>query len=53
MNDSIKIAIDQLYEVFKTHKIENLNEISCFYFGPSDDQLTAISKDLRVFQQKF
>lgn len=47
MNDPIKLAIERLYQVFKIYKIEDLAKVSCFDFGPTEEELAGLSKGLR------
>jgi hypothetical protein len=46
MNNSIKLAIEQLYLTFKIYKIEDLTSVSCFDYGPDVEELVGISQDL-------
>jgi hypothetical protein len=45
--DATKQAIERLYLTFNTYEIGNPETISCFDFGPSIEELSGLSKDLR------
>lgn len=47
MNDSIKLAIDRLYEVFKIYQIKDPANVSFFDFGPNAEEFAGISNELR------
>lgn len=52
MNDSIRLAIENLYQVFKIYKLEDPAKVSCFDYGPTTEEIAGISKDLRDIPSK-
>lgn len=47
MQDSIQKAIDDLYQAFSGYKIEDMTTIGCFDFGPTEEEVKALSNGLR------
>ena len=47
MSDALKHAIEKLYVAFDLYEIDNLKETSCFDYGPTQEELSGISKSLR------
>lgn len=52
MNDSIRLAIENLYQVFKRYNLEDPTNVSCFDYGPTAEEIAGISKDLREIPSK-
>ena len=47
VDDTLKLAIENLYLTFNSYGISNPEEVGCFDFGPSPEELAGISKPLR------
>lgn len=47
MTHAIKLAIENLYEVFNRYKINDFAHVTCFDYGPTAEELATISGDLR------
>lgn len=47
MSDALKQAIENLYLAFRTYEIGDPKEVSCFEYGPTPEEISGVSRDLR------
>jgi hypothetical protein len=47
VDNTLKTAIENLYLTFNIFEISNLEDVGCFDFGPTPEELAGISKPLR------
>jgi hypothetical protein len=52
VKNSINNSIDDLYQAFSTYEIKELQEVGCFDFGPTPDEIEGLSNELRCIPDR-